>query len=1187
MRKQNKETGSGGRSVYAFLCVAVAALLAVAVFASLPNADTGNDENDVLGATGFHDYYDENGALQTGQEAEELWQSDFTPGAGLYTIDDSIQEWYIIMEDITFDAGDYIAISGNVNIIIGSGCTLTIPDGMIVPAGSNLNLYREDDVNVGILVSDDAYAITIVDGGSLVNTAAVTGKGGVYFAGGGSVTNNGSIEGYDSSVPVEDNIGYGIRAPYAYVTVTNNSGGTVRGNTDGIKLTAGGTVENYGSIVGTTGAGVQNVAGILTLNNYEGAEIYGDDNGVYTGGGVSTGNITNYGSIISGTQHGLALNGNAVVENYGSVTGNTNGINLSAGGTVENYGSIVGTTEYGIRSTGGSIIVNNYDDVGGRGEIKGNTNGINLTAGGTVTNNGLITGSLGNGISFGNGGSVTNNGSITGNTNGINLSAGGTVENYGSIVGTTGAGVHNVAGTLTLNNYEGAEIYGGEDGIYTGGGASTGNITNYGSIIGGMQHGLSLNGSADVKNYGSITGVGGCGIYSTGTIDVTVTNKTGGTISGIVGIALNGGEVTNEAGGIISGAGNGMFIAGSTVTNRGSIIGNSESGIYVSVVSTVTNIGNIYGDIDGIWFAAGGTADNSGSVTGFNGSGIRASASAVTINNAADGTIYGGILHGINATDFTISITNDAGGYIRGYEDGICLGGGTVLNQGSVEGMTECGIKSTNASVAVTNEGYIIGGSDSISFSAAGGSVTNVKGAVIKGKFYGIYSEGSASVYNHGTGAVSGGTIIGNTGVKIEAFISTDKFENRGTIIGEAGNGVEIAGTNMTIKNGDSEAGYDGGIIIGTTNGIVLLGGGNVENYGLIEGMTGCGISFSGAGGSVTNVKGGIIKGTSYGIYAAGSASIYNQSSSTAPGGTIIGGTGVKIAAFNGSADKFENRGSIIGESGNGVEIAGTNIFIKNGIDAASYDGSIITGNTNGIEITGGGTVENNRYSIIGMRGYGIYSVSSDAPLFVTNKINGYIQGREDGISANAGGGVTNEGSIRGINQNGIKFTGPADLANYGVVIGNVTLSDDANTILLSVGSVIVGDLTVGNNEGSEFTFEGDEESDNFAIVTGTVDLGNAKVILVLKPPVSFTGQKLVFINAGAVTGTISSVTITVSDHEMKILTTGSQLFAVSSADDDDDDHEGTNETLIAVAAIAVLIGVCALAGFIIFLRRP
>jgi outer membrane autotransporter protein len=361
-------------------------------------------------------------------------------------------------------------------------------------------------------------------------------------------------------------------SPTNFVTVNpglaiNNSGGgsnAVFGNTYFWNLT------NAATLNGNTNGVYMDAGG--SVNNLTNGIITGGNNGVYiTGGTNSVVSVVNAGSIRGTNSDGVYMGTNGSVNNLtnGIITGGANGVEITGSGSVVNAGSsnclIIGTNGDGVYLGGGGSVVNKGT---AWWSIRGNENGVEIAGGmGYVTNNDAgIRGTNGSGVYLGGGGSVDNEGdsAIWGVASGVKITgASGSVVNNGSeIVGQT------------------------VDGVYLGSGGSVNNLNNgiTNGIIAGGTNGVEIAGTGSVVNAGSIIGTNGSGVYmDTG----SVSNLTGGIIKG----GQYGMEITNGAASVIN--------AGRIIGTNGTAIslGNYSNTVVLQTGSLVQ--GNIVGGATG------------------------------------------------------------------------------------------------------------------------------------------------------------------------------------------------------------------------------------------------------------------------------------------------------------------------------------------------------------------------------------------------------------------------------------------------------------------------------------------------------------------------------------------------------------------------------------------------------------
>ena len=327
-------------------------------------------------------------------------------------------------------------------------------------------------------------------------------------------------------------------------TVTNQ--GTLSGASLGVFLfDAGSNLTNSGTISGATNRGVQLFNGGTLVNQAGGTISSGSSDAVTSNGGT----ITNAGTITGGSNGGgIFLTGNNnTVTNSGTITGGLSGVDIDTAGTVTNSGSIKGT---GANSDG----------------VTGNVSSLTNKTGGTIS-----AVERGVNLSFNNA-SVTNEqgATISGGTTGVSFGGGGSLVNSGTIsqTATNGGAAVFLSNGGTVTNQAGGNINGAADGIFATGAATPTTIINSGSI--------SATGASGTAVTGSVT---------------TLTNHTGGTITGAQAISINSGaNITNETGATISGNTIGISMgSNASIINAGTIEATAANGRSVSFTGTGTN----------------------------------------------------------------------------------------------------------------------------------------------------------------------------------------------------------------------------------------------------------------------------------------------------------------------------------------------------------------------------------------------------------------------------------------------------------------------------------------------------------------------------------------------------------------------------------------------------------------------
>ena len=436
------------------------------------------------------------------------------------------------------------------------------------------------------------------------------------------------------------------------------------------------TIVNAGVIAAYGGGAGITLAGGGSVTNQSAGTIGGGFEGIYGNGGAVT--VVNAGSIAGSPSYGVGVilfdGGSVTNQSGGSISGGVAGILAAGTATVVNAGTISGSVNaVGFVAGYADRLVIDPNAVFGGTVSGGNAIGAAqistlelASAGSAGTLSGL-------GTQFVDFAQVTVDAGAQWTFTGANtIVAGSTLTNYGTLTdaGTlTNAGSLN--GTLTL----------AAGGVFSN--VSTGTITAVGgTAVYGTTSGGTTSGAATVVNAGVIADTNtsaGYGIDLTG--GGSVTNQSGGSISGYDGIYGQGSAVTVVNGGSIAGNitdpfGKGVVLsAGGSVTNQigGSISG--YDGIYGNGGAvTVVNAGTISGSSYAVKFAAGSAnrliadpgAVFAGSVNG--GGGVLELASA-----AGAGTLSG---FGTSITNFnTLQFDAGAAWTVAGTDSASGLGG--------------------------------------------------------------------------------------------------------------------------------------------------------------------------------------------------------------------------------------------------------------------------------------------------------------------------------------------------------------------------------------------------------------------------------------------------------------------------------------------------------------------------------
>ncbi|WDU59959.1 autotransporter outer membrane beta-barrel domain-containing protein [Pseudemcibacter aquimaris] len=395
-------------------------------------------------------------------------------------------------------------------------------------------------------------------------------------------------------------------------------------------------------------------------------------------------NLTNNGTVVSDTV-GVRLDEAKLLTNTGSITGDTYGVEMTFNNMeIDNQGTIAGGT--GIHSTSlSTVTINNKVS----GLIDGDTYGINVTDGtSNITNSGTIVG-VTNGIRSesamtvnnmaGNG---TTTGLITGDIGIFDVNGGVSVNNWGTITGQAAQGISFSQGG-TVTNHDSGVINGAFSAVEIRN--QTGTVINEGLISSPTNYAVYLEGGGTVDNRlgGVITGQLG---VTSDEASFTVTNA--GTISGSQ-RSVNfehGGSLTNLSTGVISGDGTGVSVYHDTISavvNHGRITSNNSHGVYLYDAGTVTNQvgGIITGDVNGVFVASGAaTVVNHGTING-----------DVIFNDGSDhltfgsGSMLNGDADGGDGTDYFFTEGDHTIGIVDNFEHGIISGGSVSWADTSVD----------------------------------------------------------------------------------------------------------------------------------------------------------------------------------------------------------------------------------------------------------------------------------------------------------------------------------------------------------------------------------------------------------------------------------------------------------------------------------------------------------------------
>jgi hypothetical protein len=448
----------------------------------------------------------------------------------------------------------------------------------------------------------------------------------------------------------------------------------------------------------------------------------------------------------------------------------------------------------------------------------------------TISGNNAMLANLGSLQQTGTGRAIRDNTGVTGLT-----ITNGSISNSTALMQTADADViqMNVAnGSVTLHNY----------GLMNSLNASAGGsqavdfsaITSGANTINNYTTGIMQAAEADAVRPG-VNGV----VYNAGLMKSAST--TGSSSDGVDVQNNTGVQVTNDTTGTIEGA-------------RHGIAGGAANAAVTFTTSVTNNLGGIIkGDngsginLDGFNANQTATIINNGTITGnghdFSGNLVSRDGDGIDVDGVASITNTG-IIRSINA--FSIPADGVA------FSEGITVGGGTIINSGTIEGLVTAG--NTNA----LGRGITLVGNDITSGPLAGtreaiyanATITNQSGGLIRGQSdsaiaVGGPASGFTVVIDNNAGATIRG---GGSSTLLTAAIRTgadnDTINNAGTIDGSS-NGLAInmgAGNNtLKITGGSILGSIDGGV--GGTNAMIVDVGaanrftlsGSVSDFNTVE----------------------------------------------------------------------------------------------------------------------------------------------------------------------------------------------------------------------------------------------------------------------------------------------------------------------------------------------------------------
>jgi hypothetical protein len=583
----------------------------------------------------------------------------------------------------------------------------------------------------------------------------------------------------------------------------------------------------------------------------------------------------------------------------------------------------------------------------GSGQTVGNSTTAQTLSSGTLTETGTLNVGSGGNSPSGNGTPAV---TVTGSSSIINN---GTIEELDKSSASAQNGraiyLNTTHVTLTITNNAGALIETGDaDDIQANKPSDIVTLNNYGTI---KSDNASSNG-AQAVDFNAVTASGGNTVnnYSTGTLTATEADAVR---PGVNGIVNNSGSISSSTTtGSSSDGIDAQTNSGITITNAAAVTGTGGANLIEGARDGITG-GNTSPAVNSGTYTMSITNNAGGTIQGDNGSGINIDGingnEVVTIVN--NGNIYGdGHSFSGNTTsrdgdgvdvDGLVNLTNT--GTITSkdaYQDtseGVTVGGGTIVNSGTIEGsvttagaasgavgrgITLAGVdKDVNnndapfsppqaiyAATSVTNSGLIKGDSDS--------------GIAIEGIARAGFNTYNVTITNTSTGTIKGGgtsvaAIEAGTTAAITTASANNLTINDSGIIDGSSSGKAIdfgSGANALVITGGSAQ------VLGN-----ITGGAGTNTISIDPG-TGNSFSYAGSMSNITGLedKSGTVTFTGASTYSgptkiSGGTTYVNNTSGSGTGsssievvkGAFFGGKGI-VQPGAGNAVKLDNGGTLI-----------------------------------------------------------------------------------------------------------------------------------------------------------------------------------------------------------------------------------------------------------------------------------
>ena len=493
--------------------------------------------------------------------------------------------------------------------------------------------------------------VVLLAGGRIDNHGLIEGSGGIYIYNSGTITNESTIAATGAYAGIALNHGFGVVANssagliqgyYDAIDIYNGSGavtnsGTIAGTVyDGVYLGSGGAVTNNAGLISGGVAGVA-IYGSGAVTN---AGTISGYNGIYVGNTVTAGvTVENGGTIVgtggvviqfAGGDDRLVVDPGAVFAGTVDGAGGDNMLELAAKpgiGTLSGIGSSFVNFDAVVVDAGGAWVLSGYNATG---------SGTVLSDLGALTNTGTIAGA----VTMASGTDLTNAAGavIAGGGAGVYGLGGDRITNGGTISGAGGTALQ-LDGDNNLLTLDPGAVFGGtviasggNNGLELAPGMTTGTLSGLGTSVAGFAA-LTIDAGASWYFAGGAAIYGGAVVNNGAALGqvqlaagVTVYNNYGATLTATYPaiLAFGADHIVNS--GAIGGGGVAMLLTGGGnavsvepgATFAGRVIAQGGGnyleltpgyGSVTGLGSKFVGFGNVLVDPGAVWRLSGSNAD--------------------------------------------------------------------------------------------------------------------------------------------------------------------------------------------------------------------------------------------------------------------------------------------------------------------------------------------------------------------------------------------------------------------------------------------------------------------------------------------------------------------------------------------------------------------------------------------------